>query len=69
MSMHFAHFSHEIWLVLLLLLAAVFISCFIIRRRTQSGNADRRDSLEILKKRLAAGEITIDEFNMIRQVL
>lgn len=33
------------------------------------GHADRRDSLEILKRRLAAGEISLEEFKTLRQHL
>lgn len=31
--------------------------------------ADRRDSLELLKRRLAAGEISLEEFKTLRQYL
>ncbi len=68
--MHLADFPHGMGLAMLFLAAVVFISYFIFQRFRQKGrNADKRDSLEILKKRLATGEITLDEFNTIKQVL
>lgn len=38
-------------------------------RRTGGHVADRRDSLEILKSRLARGEITLAEFDTLKKVL
>lgn len=32
-------------------------------------DSDRRDSLEILKQRLASGEISLEEYEKIRKVL
>ncbi len=70
MDMHLANFPREMGVVMVFLAVAAFIICSIFRRyRQKNGNADRRDSLEILKKRLAAGEITLDEFTAIKQVL
>lgn len=37
--------------------------------RTGGHGADRRDSLEILKSRLAKGEITLAEFDTLKKVL
>ncbi len=33
------------------------------------GHADQRDSLRILKRRLASGEITLEEFEALKKVL
>lgn len=38
-------------------------------RRSGGHVADRRDSLEILKSRLAKGEITLAEFDALKKVL
>ena len=53
------------------LAAGLFIAClaYTLIRKRQNKNADRNDSLGILKNRLAAGEISLDEFNTIKQVL
>lgn len=53
--------------VLLTLIAAafIFVRLFESRRR----NRDRRDSMAILRKRLAAGEITLPEFERLQRYL
>ena len=38
-------------------------------KNTEGHAADRRDSLEILKSRLARGEITLAEFDTLKKVL
>ena len=54
--------------VWLLLLAVVF---YMIARFTNTGkrSADRNDSLAILQRRLAAGEISVEEFLKLKQYL
>jgi putative membrane protein len=55
-------------LVFLLLVLAAVWACNLLRSRRQS-HGDRRDSLEILKRRLAAGEISLEEFENLKKVL
>ncbi|PKN41694.1 MAG: hypothetical protein CVU60_09915 [Deltaproteobacteria bacterium HGW-Deltaproteobacteria-18] len=38
-------------------------------RRHPGSSADRADSLEILKLRLAKGEISIEEFNTLKSII
>ena len=56
---------------LLLLLLLVYLAVKVVGSRgaTSVHAADRRDSLEILKTRLAKGEINVDEFNTLKNVL
>jgi len=55
---------------ILLVLAAAFTAWFLFGRgKAGSPAADRADSLEILKVRLARGEITIEEYNTLKSVL
>lgn len=56
---------------LLLLALLVFLAARGFGPKASAGNpaADRRDSLEILKTRLAKGEIGVDEFNTLKNVL
>ena len=60
---------HSLYVPLLFLLigAIVFMLFRISRRDTKK--LDKRDSLEILKRRLAAGEISIEEFLTLRNYL
>jgi len=61
--------GHSAWILLLVAVAAVAIWCLARRKQSGSPTADRLDSLEILKVRLARGEITIEEYNTLRGVL
>ena len=59
------------WLGMLLtitvfVLAVWFISRLMLRKRC---NFDRRDSLNILKHRLASGEITQEEYEKLKNVI
>ncbi len=47
-------------------LAVWFISRLMLRKRC---NFDRRDSLNILKHRLASGEITQEEYEKLKNVI
>ncbi len=68
--MHGINFIHGMGGGALLLAGAIVMGCFIYAKYIRkSDNADKRDSLEILKRRLASGDITMDEFNSIREVL
>ena len=54
-------------MLLLLVLAGGLIYGLVKSRRQNHG--DRRDSLEILKRRLASGEISLEEFENLKKVL
>ncbi|MGE4265657.1 MAG: SHOCT domain-containing protein [Desulfovibrio sp.] len=62
-------FGMLVGLLLLLLLVYLAVKVFGSRGATRDHAADRRDSLEILKTRLAKGEINVDEFNTLKNVL
>lgn len=56
----------------ILLCAAMFILVIYLAVRVYSlkkGVFDRRDSLIILRKRLASGEISIEEYETLKKVL
>ena len=56
--------------VILTVLVIVGIACLVFRIFShQKNNFDRRDSLDILKRRLASGEISLDEFEKLKKVL
>ncbi len=54
-------------MLLLLVLAGWLIYGLVNSRRQNHG--DRRDSLEILKRRLASAEISLEEFENLKKVL
>jgi len=56
-------------LMFIALLTYLAVKLFRSLTSTDSRTADRRDSLEILKIRLAKGEISTEEFNTLRNVL
>ncbi len=58
-----------LWIILLAVGAALAIWCLFRKGRCGNPSADRLDSLEILKSRLARGEITIEEYNTLKGVL
>jgi len=55
----------------LLLMLLLYVAFKVARtwRFNDSASADKRDSLEILKVRLAKGEISRDEFNELKNLL
>lgn len=55
----------------LLFLAVLGVAVYAAVRlfAPKKSNRDRRDSLDILKRRLAAGEISIEEFENLKQYL
>lgn len=59
------------WVVVPLLLVAMLAVGWLIVKALagHGGRRDSRDSLEILKRRLAAGEITVEEFEILKQHL
>ena len=56
--------THLIFMILVVSLAAVFISRMIPQ---QKKNMDSKDSLSILKSRLASGEITLEEYEKLKK--
>ena len=56
--------THLIFMILVVSLAAVFISRIIPQ---QKKNMDSTDSLSILKSRLASGEITLEEYEKLKK--
>lgn len=61
--------GHSLWGILLLAGLGALIWTMLRNRREGNSAADRSDSLEILKLRLAKGEITIDEYNTLKSIL
>jgi len=71
------HFSGTFWhnlhvdpLLVVACIALAGLTClFVVRnRRTADSRADRNDSMEILNRRLARGEITLEEYNTLKGV-
>ena len=61
--------GHSLWGILLLVGLGVLTWPMPRNRRDGNSAADRSDSLEILKLRLAKGEITIEEYNTLKSIL
>lgn len=61
--------GHSLWVFLILAVLAVLVWRSCKDRRDGNSAADRSDSLEILKLRLARGEISIEEYNNLRSIL
>lgn len=61
--------GHTPWIFLLLFVCGIAAWCMYGKGKSGSPAADRVDSLEILKLRLARGEITIEEYNALRGAL
>ena len=59
------------WLCLILFIAVLYFIVKSLTGKESPGNniKDRYDSLEILKIRLAKGEIDIEEFNTLKNAL
>lgn len=62
-------FSSIIFVIIFSVLAYTIIKFLIRKREIGNHNNDKGDSLEILKKRLAQGEITIEEFERLKGYL
>ena len=58
--------THLIFMILVVSLAAVFISRMMPQ---QKKNMDSADSLSILKRRLASGEISLEEYEKLKKVI
>ena len=56
--------THLIFMILIVSLAAVFISRML---PLQKKNMDSTDSLSILKRRLASGEISLEEYEKLKK--
>ncbi len=61
--------GHSLWGLLFLAGIGVLLWGAFRTRRPPGPMADRADSLEILKLRLAKGEISIDEYNTLKSML
>jgi len=61
--------GHSLWGFLLLAGLGVLLWAAFRPRRTPGPKADRSDSLEILKLRLARGEITIEEYHTLKSMI
>lgn len=60
---------HGIGLIIFLAVAVFLIYRFSRKHQAPLSNLDRRDSLEILKIRLASGDISPEEYNKLKSVL
>ena len=60
---------HGAGLVIFLVVAVFIIYRFIRKPQAPHSDLDRRDSLEILKMRLASGDISPEEYNRLKSVL
>ena len=58
--------THLMFMILIVSLAAVFISRIIAHPKK---NMDSTDSLSILKRRLASGEITLEEYEILKKTI
>ena len=58
--------THLVFMILVVSLAAVFISRMMPQ---QKKNMDSADSLSILKRRLASGEISLEEYEKLKKVI
>ena len=56
--------THLIFMILIVSLAAVFISRMLPQ---QKRNMDSTDSLSILNRRLASGEISLEEYEKLKK--
>jgi putative membrane protein len=61
--------GHSLWGLLILVILATLVWKGLRNRRDGNSAADRSDSLEILKLRLARGEITIEEYTNLKSIL
>lgn len=61
--------GHFLWGFLLLAGVVLLVWSIARPRCRKNSTADKRDSLEILKVRLAKGEISIEEYNTLKSML
>ena len=73
MGCEIGNFAHWNWWVMggmfMLAGAAVTWLGMVFSKKKSNINADRLDSMEIIKSRLANGEISIEEFNVLKKIL
>ena len=73
MGCEIGNFAHWNWWVMggmfMLAGAAVTWMGMVFYKKKNNINADRLDSMEIIKSRLANGEISIEEFNVLKKIL
>ena len=73
MGCEIGNFAHWNWWVMggmfMLAGAAVTWLGMVFYKKKNNINADRLDSMEIIKSRLAKGEISIEEFNVLKKIL
>ena len=73
MGCEIGNFAHWNWWVMggmfMLAGAAVTWLAVVFCKKKNNINADRLDSMEIIKSRLANGEISIEEFNVLKKIL
>ena len=73
MGCEIGNFAHWNWGVMggmfMLAGAAVTWLGMVFYKKKNNINADRLDSMEIIKSRLANGEISIEEFNVLKKIL
>jgi len=60
---------HTAWIALLVVIAGAVVWFLLGRSKEGTPNADKADSLEILKLRLARGEITTEDYDTLKSVL
>ena len=58
--------THLVFMILVVSLAAIFISRMLPQ---QKRNMDSADSLSILKRRLASGEISLEEYEKLKNAI
>ena len=73
MGCEIGNFAHWNWWVMggmfMLAGAAVTWLGMVFYKKKNNIHADRLDSMEIIKSRLANGEISIEEFNVLKKIL
>ena len=73
MGCEIGNFAHWNWWVMggmfMRAGAAVTWLGMVFYKKKNNINADRLDSMEIIKSRLANGEISIEEFNVLKKIL
>ena len=73
MGCEIGNFAHWNWWVMggmfMLAGAAVTWLGMVFYKKKNNINADRLDSMEIIKSRLANGEISIEELNVLKKIL
>lgn len=61
--------GHSLTSLVLLVILGLIVWSLFRTRRTDCSRSDREDSLEILKTRLAKGELSIEEYQKLKSML